>query len=169
MVQVIWVPFMWWYGWRCLFMSESTCIRFHFPQKSEWSCVLDFISHRNLNDLVSPIFVCSGCCVFSFLTCVSNWFCYWNIQSINMDQNVFCAWRCMVILPEFSISFATDWLVIPSHNKVVRGYIGLTLFVRQSLRPSVRPSRIPCQLCNTYSSGWIHFIFIHLIRQLCCV
>ena len=36
-----------------------------------------------------------------------------------------------------------------------------------SLRPSVpRPSRIPCPLCSFYSSGWIHFIFMHLIKQL---
>ena len=31
---------------------------------------------------------------------------------------------------------------------------------------SLRPSRIPCPLCSFYSSGWIHFIFIHLIKQL---
>ena len=35
-----------------------------------------------------------------------------------------------------------------------------------SLRPSVRPSGIPCPLCSTYSSGWIHFIFTHLSKQL---
>ena len=35
-----------------------------------------------------------------------------------------------------------------------------------SLRPSVRPSHIPCPLCSAYSSDWIHFIFIHLIKQL---
>ena len=35
-----------------------------------------------------------------------------------------------------------------------------------SVRLSARPSRIPCPLCSTYSSGWIHFIFIHLIKQL---
>ena len=35
-----------------------------------------------------------------------------------------------------------------------------------SLRPSVRPSLIPCLLCSAYSSGWIHFIFMHLIKQL---
>ena len=34
-----------------------------------------------------------------------------------------------------------------------------------SVRPSVCPS-IPHPLCSTYSSGWIHFIFIHLIKQL---
>ena len=39
--------------------------------------------------------------------------------------------------------------------------------LRPSVRPSVpRPSRIPCPLCSFYSSGWIHFIFIHLIKQL---
>ena len=42
------------------------------------------------------------------------------------------------------------------------GYIGFT----PSVRLSVRPSRIPCPLCSFYSSGWIHFIFIHLIKQL---
>ena len=35
-----------------------------------------------------------------------------------------------------------------------------------SVRPSVCPSRIPCPLSSTYSSGWIYFIFIHLIKQL---
>ena len=38
--------------------------------------------------------------------------------------------------------------------------------VRPSVCPSVRLSRIPCPLCSTYSFGWIHFIFIHLIKQL---
>ena len=87
-------------------------------------------------------------------------------------------------------------IIIPPHNEVVGGgYIGFTPSVRPSvrpvsvphpvsgggggggggilvsLRPSVRPSvpcpsRIPCPLCSFYSSGWIHFIFIHLIKQL---
>ena len=47
------------------------------------------------------------------------------------------------------------------------------VFWFHSVRPSVpRPSRIPCPLCSFYSSGWILFIFIHLIKQLqkvCCV
>ena len=53
------------------------------------------------------------------------------------------------------------------------GDIGFTPFVRPSVRPSVRlsvcpsvrPSCIPCPLCSPYSSGWIHFIFIHRIKQ----
>ena len=32
---------------------------------------------------------------------------------------------------------------------------------------SVRPSRVLCPLCIAYSSGWIHFIFIHLILIRC--
>ena len=47
----------------------------------------------------------------------------------------------------------------PPHNEVGGGIL-------VSLRLSVRPSRIPGPLCSTYSSGWIHFIFIHLIKQL---
>ena len=31
---------------------------------------------------------------------------------------------------------------------------------------SVRPSRKPCPLCSTSSFGWIHLIYIHLIKQL---
>ena len=38
-------------------------------------------------------------------------------------------------------------------------------FVRRSVRLSVHLSCIPCPLCSTYSSGWIHFIYIHLIKQ----
>ena len=45
------------------------------------------------------------------------------------------------------------------NNEVVGGYIGFTPSVRLSVRPSVcppvRPSRLPCPLCNIYSSGWI--------------
>ena len=43
--------------------------------------------------------------------------------------------------------------------------------VRLSVPPSVRPS-VLCRLCSAYSSGWIHFIFTHLIKQLqkvCCM
>ena len=52
-----------------------------------------------------------------------------------------------------------SWLY-PTHNEVVWGGILV------SHRPSVCPSCIPCPLCSAYISGWIHFIFIHLIKQL---
>ena len=39
----------------------------------------------------------------------------------------------------------------PPHNKVVEGYIGFTA----SVHPSVRPSHMPCLLCNINNSGWI--------------
>ena len=35
-----------------------------------------------------------------------------------------------------------------------------------SVCPSVRLSHITCPLCRAYSSGWIHYIFIQLIKQL---
>ena len=50
-------------------------------------------------------------------------------------------------------------LLYPPNNEVVGGYIGFTPSVRLSVRlsacPSVRLSRLPCPLCNIYSSGWI--------------
>ena len=53
------------------------------------------------------------------------------------------------------------------YTKLFGGYIGFTLSVRLSVRPSVPClSRIPCPLCSFYSSGWVHFIFMHLIKQL---
>ena len=62
------------------------------------------------------------------------------------------------------------WLLYTTHNEVVGGYIGFTPPVRPSVRPSVRlsvrPSHIPCPLCSAHSSGGIHFILIHLIKQL---
>ena len=48
-------------------------------------------------------------------------------------------------------------LLYPPHNEVVGGVYWFH---------SVRPSLIPCPLCSTYSFGWIHLIFIHLIKQL---
>ena len=56
----------------------------------------------------------------------------------------------------------SDKLLYPPRNEVVGG-----VYWFHSVRPSVpRPSRIPCPLCSFYSSGWIHFIFIHLIKEL---
>ena len=51
-------------------------------------------------------------------------------------------------------------LSYPPHNKVV----GVYWF--HPVRPSVRPFRIPFPLCSAYSSGWIYFMFIHLIKQI---
>ena len=48
--------------------------------------------------------------------------------------------------------------IIPPTQQSCWGYIGFT--------PTVCPSCIPCPLCIAYSSDWIHFIFIHLIKQL---
>ena len=50
----------------------------------------------------------------------------------------------------------------PRTTKLLGGYIGFT----PSVCPSVCLSCILCPLCSAYSSGWIHFIFIHLIEQL---
>ena len=50
-------------------------------------------------------------------------------------------------------------IIIPSAQ---RSFWGILV----SIRPSVCPSRIPCQLCSSYSFSWIHFICIHIIKQL---
>ena len=63
------------------------------------------------------------------------------------------------------------FLIIPPAQQSCWGVYWFHL-VRPSVRPSVRPasvprpSCIPCPLCSAYSSGWIHFIFVHHIKQL---
>ena len=54
-------------------------------------------------------------------------------------------------------------IIIPRTTKLLRGIL---VSLRPSVRPSVRLSRIPCPLYRAYSSGWFHFIFIHLSKQL---
>ena len=63
-------------------------------------------------------------------------------------------------------------LVSPSHQQLCYYTPELLGGILVSLCPCVRPSRILCALCSTYSPAWIQFIFIHFIKQLqnvCCV
>ena len=66
------------------------------------------------------------------------------------------------------------YLIIPPEQRSCWGYIGFTPSVRPSVCPSVRPSvrlsRLPCLLCNIYSSGWILFILAtndHYHERVC--
>ena len=55
----------------------------------------------------------------------------------------------------------------PRTTKLYGGIlVSLVLSVCLSVCASVHPSHIPCSLCSTYSSSWIHFLYIHLIEQL---
>ena len=54
--------------------------------------------------------------------------------------------------------------IIPPAQRSCRG--GILVSLRPSIRLSARLSRILCPLCSGYSSGWIHFIFTYLIKQL---
>ena len=45
-------------------------------------------------------------------------------------------------------NYSSISLLYPRTTKLLGGIL-------VSLRPSVRPSRLPCPLCNIYSSGWI--------------
>ena len=55
---------------------------------------------------------------------------------------------------------------IPPEQRSCWGHIGFT----PSVRPSVRLSRLPCPLCNIYSSGWILSILAtndHYHKRVC--
>ena len=56
-------------------------------------------------------------------------------------------------------------LLYPPYNEVVGG-----VYWFHSVRPSVRSSRLPCLLCNIYSSGWILSILAtndHYHKRVC--
>ena len=100
-----------------------------------------------------------------------------HVMGINAEN---CYSVCILLIGYQQNKWLSNYSVIipPTQRKcwVVGGVYWFTPSIRRSVRLSVclsvRPSRIPCPLCNAYSSGWIHFIFIHLIKQLqkvCCV
>ena len=86
-------------------------------------------------------------------------FCWWLL-----NQSPFY-WHEVMLIPAWTSNYALRT------TKLLEGILvslrpSVRPSVRLSVRPSVRPSRIPCPLCSSYSSGWIYFIFIHLIKQL---
>ena len=92
----------------------------------------------------------------------------------------FCASADMLTMHQKSETIKSCTAVFIPFTLYVRYHIprttkllwGILVSLRPSVCPSVRPasiphpSRIPCPLCSFYISGWIHFIFIHLIKQL---
>ena len=70
-----------------------------------------------------------------------------------------------IILETFLWMQMGFFIIPPAQQSCLGGYIGFISSVCLSVCPSVRLSRILCPLCGTYSPSWIHFIFIHLIKQ----
>ena len=68
-----------------------------------------------------------------------------------------------------------DYYYTPRTTKLLGGILvslrpSVRPFVRPSVRPSVRLSRLPCPLCNIYSSGWILSILAtndHYHERMC--
>ena len=79
----------------------------------------------------------------------------WTGVTIYLEED----YQCIVMTQKKKSHQMIRMLLYPPNNEVVGGYIGFTPSVRPSVRPSVHPSvcpsRLPCPLCNIYSSGWI--------------
>ena len=60
------------------------------------------------------------------------------------------------------------WDILSHYTPTQQSCWGVYWFhsVRPSVLLSIHLSQIPCPLCSTHSSGWIHFIFIYLIKQI---
>ena len=78
---------------------------------------------------------------------------YWYVEGLSHQR--------------FSQSLILHLVIIKPPAQVVGGgiLVSLRLSICPSVRPSVRPA-FPCPLCSAYNSGWIIFIFTHLIKQL---
>ena len=103
---------------------------------------------------------------FAAVSNYSGCFCSWNCCSLFLSIGVITYTTAGVVVTKAPFAnFSVDKmyhvikipvrLLYPPNNEVVGGYIGFTPSVRPSVCPSVRPSRLPCPLCNIYSSGWI--------------
>ena len=98
---------------------------------------------------------------------ISSWYEFENYNFEIMATSPRGQWvnQCSSLVPRPG-QYNWAWVIIPLAQRRCWGVYWFHS-VRLSVRPSVpRPSRIPCPLCSFYSSGWIHFIFIHLIKQL---
>ena len=110
------------------------------PGKSSWSFVGIPFCNTWKQELCAPILGCSvwvQVCTFVVHCTV----CYDAEYILHED------WNGIYIL-----------IIIPSEQRSCWGvywFHSVRLSVRLSVRPSVRLSRLPCPLCNIYSSGWI--------------
>ena len=75
------------------------------------------------------------------------------------------------ILLHLTASYQFVFNYTPRTTKLLGGIlVSLRPSVRPSVCPSVRPSRLPCPLCNIYSSGWILSIWAtndHYHERVC--
>ena len=81
-----------------------------------------------------------------------------------------CPWVCVCAS---IMSLFVHAIIIPPEQRSCWGvywFHSVRLSVRLSVRPSVRLSRLPCPLCNIYSSGWILSILAtndHYHKRVC--
>ena len=84
-----------------------------------------------------------------------------KINQIHVLTNIQCLW-------ESAVRFLLTWFkrsLTPAFHYTPEQQSCWGVYWFHSVCPSIRPSRILCLLCSAYSSGWIHFIFTHLIKQ----
>ena len=107
---------------------------------------------------------------------LQNWLDFGHLLLISLECHRLCLFKGELTLEcqierqifLFIFHFLPTWpkLIWPYpfiiHNEVVGGGGGGGVYWFHS----VHPSCIPCSLCSAYNSGVIHFIFIHLMKQL---
>ena len=101
---------------------------------------------------------CSQSCVVSYTHYCAQRFTACNITGPTWPMFMSLTAHNMNYISQYKFNHYT-----PGTRKLLGGIL---VSLRPSVRPSVRPACIPWPLCSPYSFGWIHFISIHLIKQL---
>ena len=87
----------------------------------------------------------------------------WNIGVTGFVQ------KTLTVLNWKNFNFKCNNYTPPLRTTKLLG--GILVSLNLSVRSSVRPSRMPCPLCNIYSSGWILSILgtnDHYHKRVCC-
>ena len=131
--------------WKCQSFRDSKCLDLWRRGR---------IGNRTPNLRIHA--ECSNLLSYQGQTFAVPWFEHWLWWYRWMSTIHLCPQVVIMILHNWNYG-SRYYTPPPPNNEVVGGYFGFTPSVRLSVRPSVRLSRLPCPLCNSYmySSGWI--------------
>ena len=170
--------------WGILIMLRILQVLSNFFVEIIWSYYLFGIFVQIIFCQTMPSLLGEGCFIMYQPNRSNSWFGYCFLPKENStteDITTNCSPLYLFFSYEYSASerFAIAFLATLSMRSVIFGndkgiFIpatqrscgGILFSLHMFVRLSVCPSRIRCLLCSACSSGWIHFIFIHLIKQL---
>ena len=154
-------------------MTVTLSLWFSDTCQYSWVNDMSFMWHCHQMNTTGPGVMCCFCLNLGFNSSNAEYGLFWLWGSVisTMPDDVLApkvarASVGMVLTVGQITCIVVPEVIIPPAQQSCRGvywFHSVQSSVHPSVRPSVRLSRILCPLCSAYSSGWIHFIFTHLI------